>query len=158
MDFPNKEHHRGSFLSTVSVGEVILSTSVLSFSKGCSVLLSFFWDLWVWLLAQKSVRLNFLGAFFPPENWIMCHPSALLLSPIGTNSSGPPAPTSIPQNWGRKDQWKEQEQNPFLAQGLIIQLWSIITCTYLNYRKSTTIIYYRVITRKLYRLGQNSLH
>lgn len=88
MDFPNREHQGGSFLRISAVCGVCLSTSVLSFSKTGSTSDPSLVLVWEELfLCQKRVKLNLVGAFFPPENWMVCQPSVLLLSPSETNSS-----------------------------------------------------------------------
>lgn len=88
VDFPNREHHSGSLWRTVSVSGVNLSTSVLSFrTRFFLILLESSLVVLVPLLDQNRQRLNLVGAFFPPENWMICHPSTLLFSPTWINSS-----------------------------------------------------------------------
>lgn len=95
-------------MTLLAIG-VNLSTSVLSFR-------SRFWSLffgsslcptWLCFLAQKRLRLNLDGVFFPPENWIICHPSMLLLSPSGINSSELSAKevNNLGLEWGRWSMW-----------------------------------------------------
>lgn len=87
MDFPNNEHHGGSFSRTLLAFGVISSRSVLSFKSGrcsCSCNLC---DFRVEFFTHKSVSSNLVGAFFPPETCILCHPSKLFLPSAGTSSS-----------------------------------------------------------------------
>ena len=87
VDLPKSEHHGGSFKRTLSTIGVSLLISVLSFRSWSSFSPPTASVDREDFLCQKSVRTNFVGAFLPPENWIMCHPSTLLLLPTGTISS-----------------------------------------------------------------------
>jgi hypothetical protein len=71
VDFPNREHHVGSFARTLSAFGVNRLTSVLNFNKGrwsCITVLSTLSAEGIVFTDQKRVSSNFLGDSFPPEN------------------------------------------------------------------------------------------